>query len=208
MKKEKYTVIIANGRFPQHKIPLSYINKASFIVCCDGAANNFIEQGGTPNAIVGDGDSISEINKQLFSSILHQVTNQDTNDLTKAVLFCIEKGIDNIIIVGGTGKREDHTLGNISLLTEYIDKVKVKMITNYGIFTPIYQTTVFKSFIGQQVSLFAFSDKSLSTEGLKYPLKDAKLTNWWQGTLNESTQKQFTIQTKGKLIVFQTFEAE
>jgi thiamine pyrophosphokinase len=80
-------VIIANGNYPTHEIPLSYIDKATYIVCCDGAANLFIDRGGHPDAIVGDCDSISEENKTRFADIIHPDPDQYTNDLTKSVLL-------------------------------------------------------------------------------------------------------------------------
>jgi len=58
------------------------------------------------------------------------------------------------VIVGATGKREDHTLGNISLLADYMKTAKVVMVTDYGIFTPMQGITEFTSHKGQQVSLF------------------------------------------------------
>lgn len=198
-------VIVANGRYPHHPIPLSIIEKASYIVCCDGAANHFIEVGGIPDAIVGDLDSISEENKIRFSDKLYPNREQETNDLTKAVLFCTENGKRNITIVGGTGMREDHTIGNISLLADYEAIACVNMLTNYGIFTPISSKTTFKSFAGEKVSLFAIGQKPITTIGLKYPIQDRILTNWWQGTLNESTGDSFAIDTRGRVIVFQVF---
>jgi len=198
-------VIIANGRFPQHPHPLSCIAKADYIVCCDGAANDFIAGGGMPDAIVGDCDSISEENRRLYAGIIHPDADQETNDLTKAVLFCVRKGIREITIVGGTGKREDHTLGNISLLAEYMEWAQVQMVTNYGIFTPIRHTVQFGSFRGQQVSLFAIGPEEVTTLNLKYPLEKKALTNWWQGTLNESLGDTFTVETSGRLIVFQVY---
>lgn len=198
-------VIIANGRFPRHPLPLSYIDNATFIVCCDGAANEFIALGGTPDAIVGDGDSISEENRKRFANILHIVHDQEINDLTKSVNYCIERGITDIVIVGGTGKREDHTLGNISLLAEYIRKVNVIMATNWGLFTPIRGDRVFQSFKGEAVSLFSFDPEPITTHGLQYPLENRILTNWWQGSLNTSLGKTFTVKTKGRVIVFQAY---
>ena len=199
------SVIVANGNYPRHEIPLSVMKAASYVVCCDGAANDFIAQGGIPDAIVGDCDSISEENKIRFAHILHPNPNQYTNDLTKAVTFCVDNGKTDIIIVGGTGKREDHTLGNISLLAEYMEVANVRMITNYGIFTPIGTTTQFESFAGQQVSFFAIDHEEITTHGLKYPLTKTVLVNWWQGTLNESLGNNFEIETKGRVIVFQAF---
>ena len=199
-------VIIANGRFPKHPIPLSYIKEAEYIVCCDGAANDFIARGGIPDAIVGDCDSISEENKVRFAGILHPDSDQETNDLTKSVRFCIENGRKEIIIVGGTGKREDHTIANISLLAEYEKMAKVVMVTDWGIFTPIHSSTEFKSYRGEQVSIFSIDPKELTTHNLKYPVHGRVLTNWWQGSLNESLGDSFTIEATGRVIVFQVYK--
>lgn len=208
MNKTKVTptVIIANGRFPRHPVPLSYIEEAEYIVCSDGAANDFIARGGVPDAIVGDCDSISEENKVRFAGILHPNPDQETNDLTKSVRFCVENGRQEIVIIGGTGKREDHTLGNISLLADYEEIAKVIMVTDWGIFTPICSLTEFKSYKGEQVSIFAIDPKELTTKNLKYPVQGRILTNWWQGTLNESLGNSFSIDPTGRVIVFQVYQ--
>ncbi len=199
-------LIIANGRYPEHPLPLSFIRHASFIVCTDGAANDFILRGGVPDAIVGDCDSISRENRERFAAIIHPSSDQETNDLTKAVHFCVAAGRREIVIVGGTGKREDHTLGNISLLAEYQQLAAVKMITNWGLFTPIAGSTTFQSFKGEKVSIFAIDATPVTTQGLKYPLTRKVLTNWWQGTLNESLGDSFRIETEGRVILFQAFK--
>lgn len=204
---ETSAVIVANGKYPRHRIPLSIVENAPYIVCCDGAANSFIERGGVPDAIVGDCDSISEENRRKFVDILYEVKEQEFNDLTKSVMFCVKNGRRNITIVAGTGKRDDHTIGNISLLAEYMDMCDVKMVTNYGVFTPINSRSEFNSFEGEQVSIFSMEQKPISTTGLKHPIRNRVLTNWWQGTLNESLGNMFTIETEGKVIVFQVFDA-
>lgn len=200
------TVIIANGRFPSHPVPLSCIREAEYIICCDGAANDFIARGGVPDAIVGDCDSISEENKIRFADILHPNPDRETNDLTKSVQFCVENGRQEIIIVGGTGKREDHTLGNISLLADYAELAEVIMVTNWGIFTPIHSITEFKSYKGEQVSIFSIDPKKLTTHNLKYPVEGRILTNWWQGSLNESLGDSFSIDPEGRVIIFQAYK--
>lgn len=200
------TVIIANGQFPTHPIPISCIENANFIVCSDGAANEFIKKIGKPDAIVGDCDSISAENRVRFANIIFPNKEQETNDLTKSVKFCIEKGLKEIVIVGGTGKREDHTLGNISLLTEYISSINVVMVTNWGIFTPIVTTTEFSSFAGEKVSIFSIDKVKLTTENLKYSLNNRVLNNWWQGSLNTSLADSFKIHTTGKTIIYQAYK--
>ncbi len=199
------TVIIANGRFPSHPLPLSLIERAEYIVCTDGAANDFIAHGGRPDAIVGDCDSISEENRLRYAHILHPCTDQETNDLTKSVNFCVQNGRKEIVIVGGTGYREDHTLGNISLLADYMELTTVEMYTNYGILTPTRGSVEFTSFPGQQVSLFPIDRTAITTHNLKYPLTGRVLTNWWQGTLNESLGTHFTVISSGRVILFRVY---
>ncbi|MCO5232431.1 MAG: thiamine diphosphokinase [Chitinophagales bacterium] len=201
-------VIVANGCFPEHFIPLSFIHNANFIVCCDGAANEFIKRIGKPNAIVGDGDSISEENKSLYSDIIYIDGNQETNDLTKAVKYCVQLGKKRMVIVGGTGYREDHTIGNIALLANFMDEVDVKMFTNFGVFTPIRFSTTFHSVKGQQVSIFGVDYQEITTNGLVYPINHQVLKYWWQGTLNEASGSSFHISTNGKAIIYQAYHSD
>ena len=111
-------VLIGNGDFPTHSLPLQLLNASPFTVCCDGAANHYLDSGRIPNRIVGDGDSLREEYKREYASILHLNPDQETNDQTKAIHYLTRKGIRSVAILGATGKREDHTLGNISLLIE------------------------------------------------------------------------------------------
>lgn len=205
-KSKNRAVIVANGRYPNHPIPLSIIENAPYVICSDGAANNFIALGNIPDAIVGDCDSVSEENKIKYSDIIFPDTEQESNDLTKSVRFAVKRDKTDIIIVGGTGMREDHTIGNISLLAEYALIADVKMVTNSGIFTPVTSTTRFNSFKGEPVSIFSIDRKPITTKGLKYSINKRILTNWWEGTLNVSEGDSFTIETEGRVIVFQVFK--
>lgn len=204
MINEQYTpeaVILANGEYPTHPLPLRMLEEAKFVVCCDGAANEYISRGHTPDVIIGDGDSLSPEYKELFAPIIHRIADQETNDQTKAVLFLQKKGYRKIAIVGATGKREDHTLGNISLLMEYMKSgMEVRTVTDYGTFIPVSDTQSFASHPGQQVSIINFGAEGLKGEGLFYPLSD--FSNWWQGTLNEATADEFTIHCTGEYLVF------
>jgi len=201
------TVVLVNGDFPKHEIPFSILTNCVRIICCDGAANQLSDNHARiPDAIVGDCDSLTENIRKRFESIVYQVEEQETNDQTKAVNFCISQGFNDITILGATGKREDHTLGNISLLADYCSKgVDVRMITDSGIFIAIQEDTGFESCKGQQISLFNPTLSKITTIGLKYPVTNRIFTNWWQGTLNESVGDHFTIKTNGLLIVYRAF---
>ncbi len=200
------TVILANGEFPLHEIPISMLRNNEYIVCCDGAINKLSQTDIIPQAIVGDCDSLSLENRLKYKGIIHQIKEQDTNDLTKSVRFCLENGKKQIVILGATGKREDHTIANISLLADYIDWVEdISIVTDYGVFNAISSFSTFESYPGQQVSLFSIDPLPVSSHNLIYPVENRIFTNWWQATLNEAGSDTFGIDTEGKLIVFRAF---
>jgi len=202
------TAIIANGKFPDHPIPLGYLLNAKRVICCDGAADSLIDFGLEPFAIVGDCDSVNKRIAEKFKDRLFKDSEQETNDLTKAVKWCSARGFKNVVILGATGKREDHSLGNISLLTDYAHFMAVKMVTDAGIFFPVLQSCKMESKKGQQVSIFSIDPKTeINSSGLKYKLEKKKLTNWWQATLNEAEGNSFTLEFVGlPLIVFLKFQ--
>lgn len=194
-------VVIDNGTYPTAPQALQWINSAPYLVCCDGAADYFLSIGGVPDAIVGDGDSISQQNAQRYAAILHRYSEQDNNDQTKAVNFLCQSGYRRVVIVGGTGKREDHTLGNISLLVEYMRRgLSVLMATDYGVFVPCNGDCSFGSYPGQQISIFNFNAVHFHSERLVYSLPE--LTMWWQGTLNEAQSTSFSIYAQGDYLVY------
>jgi len=206
-QKKSYTVIVADGSFPRHDIPLDYIRNAERIVCCDGSAENLIKGGYIPDAIVGDMDSLNDSIAGRFNDRIFKDEGQETNDLTKAVNWCTERGYMELVIVGATGKREDHTIGNISLLAEYVREVKVKMVTDTGLLMALSEGSVVSSFPGQQVSIFSIDPETeITSHGLKYPLENRKINNWWVATLNESFGDRFSLKfEEGRVIIYLKF---
>jgi thiamine pyrophosphokinase len=200
-------VILADGSFPEHSVPIQYLKDADHIICCDGSAAGLIDRDIIPEAIVGDLDSVSEEISARYRNRLFKDTDKETNDLTKAVKWCIAKGFREILILGATGKREDHTLGNISLLVEYAREADVKMVTDTGTFIPCLGGCRFDTFPGQQVSIFSIDPETeISADGLKYPIRKRKLKNWWEATLNEAVGNSFRLDfTGGRVIVFLKF---
>ena len=201
------TIILANGKFPSHKIPLEFLFNAEQIVCCDGATQNLLNAELIPDFIIGDLDSISEEIKKQFASILLYRTDQETNDLTKAIQFCLENNRTEITILGATGKREDHTLGNLSLLLDYAENVNIQMLTDDGVFTPLLESNTLESYPEEQVSIFSLQPDTVFTfNNLLYPVEKRKFTSWWQGTLNEAETNYFSISfDKGKVLVFREY---
>jgi len=205
--KKGGVVVLADGSFPAHEIPLEYLRNAGHIICCDGSARSLVEAGFEPEAVVGDLDSLDSGLLNRFYDRLVRDDDQETNDLTKAVRWCREKGYDEVVILGATGKREDHTLGNISLLAEYAIYIKVSMVTDTGIFVPLHSSMSLDSFPGQQISVFSLNPLTeVSSHGLRYEMDRLKLHSWWRATLNEAEGDSFEILfSGGPVIVYLKF---
>ena len=200
-------VVVCNGQFPTHEVPLDILRQAKTIICCDGAIQKLSAVGVKPTVIVGDFDSLPKSLMEKYSDIIFHNPDQETNDLTKSMQWAKQHGFTDVCILGATGLREDHTLGNISLLADYEQQgFSVKMVTDSGVFTPVNHTHCFSSFKGQQVSIFSLKpDVPIRSENLKYPF-NRPLPSWWCGTLNESLGEQFTLHfDEGKVLVYQTF---
>ncbi len=81
-------VVLANGEFPINQIPLSLLQRPIPVV---GAIEALDKIGKTPLALIGDGDSVSEELKNKYLDRWYFIADQETNDLTKAMNFCIKR---------------------------------------------------------------------------------------------------------------------
>ena len=209
LNESDLTVILADGAFPNGREALEYLEKADRVICCDGAARSLVAYGREPDRIVGDLDSLSEEFKKRFADRIEHVSEQESNDLSKAFRYCREQGYKNIVILGATGKREDHTLGNLSLLSIYAGSVpEIKIVTDYGYFTVAKQPGVFESFPGMQVSIVPLNGVAVvSSSGLKYAMDKLELKLWYQATLNEALADKFTLDfpENCELLLYRTF---
>ena len=199
-------VIVANGEFPTHSIPLGILKNANSILACDGAANTLLDKGYIPDIILGDLDSISDENKKKYNKNIIEIHDQSQNDLRKALNFTKEQNINDISIIGASGKREDHMIGNIFNLLDYKD-LNIILFTDKGFFSCIHQDQTIDSFKGQQVSIFAVdSSIKITSNNLKYNFNNISINNMFMGTLNESNSGSFRLEiSHGSLLIFQTY---
>ena len=190
-------VILCNGAFPTEAYPLYLLDSAEGVVCCDGAIQKWLEYNpnANPLAIVGDLDSISAELKERFPSVLVHVSEQDDNDQTKALRWVLENHpeVEEITILGATGLREDHTIGNLGLLMEYtrlfdLGDRRVTMVSDYGSAFAITDSSDLHLGEGRRISLFS-ADNSLhiTSEGLEWPLDGVVFDAWWKATLNRTS---------------------
>ncbi len=199
-------VILADGAFPTHDRPLEVLRGAGTLICCDGAANKLIGRSPEPDAVVGDLDSISEEARSAFHDRLVELPSQQSSDLEKALRWVAGKGAKEVTIIGATGLREDHSLGILLMLwTDF--GLELTLLTDTGQFTVVRAARSFRSFEGQDVSLFSESSRvRITTSGLAYPLQDVPLSAPHKGTSNLSLGPVFSVAvTGGAVLVYQGY---
>ena len=178
------------------------------LVCCDGALAVARALGREPDFVVGDGDSISPADAESLGDRFVRVAEQDTNDLAKAFRFACERSPRppdalRIAILGATGLREDHALGNIFRLADFAATVPhVVLYTDAGFFEVVRGERTFPCEPGEAVSVFAPTPgTAVSSNGLQWPLDCVSLADLWSGTLNRTTGPSFTLRTDGRPIL-------
>ncbi|MBR5093046.1 MAG: thiamine diphosphokinase [Bacteroidales bacterium] len=214
MEERKHIVILAAGDFPSHPVPLRALREADFVVCCDSAyeAIKNKELRIKNYVVIGDGDSLSATDKAELGDRYIQVDEQDYNDLHKAMAYATAHyplSTTHYTILGATGRREDHTLGNISYLVTFAEEhpgAEITMLTNHGCFCAMTGSRTFSTFPRQQVSIFTMNpDQPIHSDGLRWPLDGFHARRWWQASLNEALGTEFSLRTEGWLVVFQTY---
>ena len=196
-------VILAAGEFPRKAYPLYLLREADAVVCCDGALASALKHGVQPMAVVGDMDSIAPAVLKKFEGKVVKFAEQDDNDLTKALRYVLEAfpTVSEITILGATGKREAHTIGNLSLLMEYeksfglCDRgVNVQIVSDYSTAFVVGDSCSLALGEGRAVSFFT-CDPSLNikSSGLQWPLDSVVFDNWWKATLNRATSDDISL---------------
>ena len=195
-------VIVGNGEFPAHQIPLNHLKNAGTIICADGGADQLISYNLTPNAIIGDMDS-TKLRKDDFKGAWISSPNQNRTDLQKTLDWCIENNLNDVTVLGTMGRREDHSLGNLHVLAEFSKKMDIRFITNYAVIYSFKGKRTFSSLIGQQISIVAIEHvRSISTSGLKYELNNEQFPPACNGISNEAENDEFSINTSHPVWLF------
>ena len=203
-------VIVGNGQFPKKEYPLYLLESADYVVCCDGALDTYLRHFSgrnlrRPDVVVGDMDSLSKKTAERFRDIAVKIDEQETNDQSKAFHYILEHfpDVDTIHILGATGKREDHTIGNLSLLMEYAREMRrqdcgrtvfVDIVSDWSTAFAITDSCTLDVGEGRSVSIIC-PDNSLNikSEGLIWPTDNVVFDNLWQATLNRASADRISL---------------
>lgn len=203
------TVILANGDFPLEGGEAWHIlADAERVVACDGAADAYMEHfHRPPTLVVGDMDSFSGSKSGKPEDVSPTETvampGQDDNDLAKAVRVCHERGWKRPVILGATGKRDDHAIGNIMRAFEY----GLEVVTDHGRFTPVSGAARFRVAVGTPISVFATDPATRATSrGLEWPLDGISFRNLYCATLNRACATTVEISADRTIFAYIPFD--
>jgi len=166
-------IIIAGGSFA----PCIEIYENDYVICADGGYDSAKKYKIQVNLVMGDMDSVTEDTNEIAEKIEFPV-RKDYTDSELAVRKAISMNPEEIVLLGFTGTRLDHSVANIFLL---------KLIHESGIAAYIadsynrvyYYKDMFeiKNFCGSTVSLIPLTAEisGITTKGLDYPLNNETL---------------------------------
>ena len=203
MNVKKNASVILNGQMPTDDAIINQITNSDYIIAVDGSANKLFDLEIIPDVIIGDLDSLQNINNKNIELV--KTTNQNKTDFRKTLEWCIEKNILNISIFGISGESEDHFLGNYYTLSDFGEKISWKAFTDFSVISPCIGNKKFESFKGQKMSLFCMKGSSIvNSENLEYPLQSYHLKPSDDAVRNLSLEDHFIIESTTTILIFQS----
>ena len=175
-------LIFANGDFSHPSVIKSMLRIEDVVIAADGGARHALAAGLLPSVIIGDLDSLTEMEVRDFSNlgvrILRYPPAKDETDLELALSHALKAGYNPVIIFGALGGRLDQSLGNLALLSD--PAARLTDIRLEDGFTEAFFVTdqaVIQGSPGDTVSFIPWGDQveGVSTQGLAYPLKNETL---------------------------------
>ena len=197
-----YTVLIANGEFPNNEYCNNILSNNPEIICVDTNQELIEKLGIKPKIILGDLDT-ANINNANNSVQIIKLDNQNKTDLEKAFEFCLEEKINEIVVLGATGQADDHNLANILIAYQYSKKLNIELISNYFRIMFINERKTIKAKKNMRVSMISLdTNNKISSSGLLYELKNETLDTFTKGISNKCMENEFTISAEKELILF------
>lgn len=162
--------------------------KGDFVIAADIGFLTAKRFGVKVDALLGDFDSLGAPDLAGEVEQIQLPSEKDDTDTQLAVDLALERGADEMIIIGGAEGRLDHTLSLIAILEKLWErkgkrisaihtngKNRVRFLRNSGVILLKEQFRYFSLIAADKVV------KGITLEGCKYPLKNGKIdrTRQW-----------------------------
>jgi len=204
-------VLLANGPLELSPAVRATIASADRIIGVDGGSRHLRLLDLLPDLAVGDMDSIPADLLQRYQDagveMQRHPPKKDATDLELALELAIGRGALRITILGATGGRLDHTLGNLFLLARCLPAGISACIMDAEQSVHLVDTALtLTGAVGDTLSLLPATPevRGVTLTGLEYPLDNATMTfgtSWGMSNVFIQTRATVTL-TSGRLFVF------
>lgn len=205
-------IVLANGQSP-HKKVFDHLASIGYetLICADGGANTAFKCDLIPDYIIGDLDSIKpEIYDYFYDKCeIIQIAQQNDTDVEKCLKFAVKKKFNDVILLGATGDRLDHSFCNLGIVLKYFDKLQIRIIHQRSLLCAYKGSVTLQTVPGETISLYGFDAKTkFISAGLQYPLKNFSLQfGIKESTSNIALGKEVKLRIKGgKAFVIRDYE--
>jgi thiamine pyrophosphokinase len=174
-KKGRRAVVLCDGPPPAPGVLEYWLGGADLFVCTDAAGHPYDELPVPPQVVIGDFDSLAgRVLGGRDGPRFLRVDEQETSDSEKALLFLIDQGFEEAVLVGAVGWRLDHTLYNTALLDRYSDRLRLALAGQQadGVRLGPGETASWSLDPGTRFSILPLAGQShgVTVEGAEFPL--------------------------------------
>jgi thiamine pyrophosphokinase len=168
---------------------------APCVVAVDGGADATVAAGLSPQAVIGDLDSVSpDTRSRLGAEIIHEITEQDSTDFDKALRHL---KVPLVLAVGFTGARLDHELAVFHSLVARPEH-RCIVLGDRDIVFHAPPRLIMNLAVGTRVSLFPMAAVTGRSSGLHWSIDGLAFHPAKRiGTSNEATGGEIRIETDG-----------
>ena len=206
--------LLVTGGALEEKFAVDIIKNGGYevIIAVDSGMDFCYKSHIMPDVIVGDFDSVNGEALEFFlgqeQMDVHRLNpEKDDTDTEYALRFAISKGATKITILGATGSRLDHVLGNITLLGVGIEKnVSIELLDPHNKIKMINSSLSIRKDerFGKYLSVMPISGKAMGVTitGVKYPLDNYDMCGFnTLGISNEIVDDVAAITVKDGIVL-------
>ncbi len=207
-KKGPRAVVLCDGPPPPAELLSYWLTGAEKFVCTDAAGHPYGHLPRVPDVVIGDFDSLAgRILDSGDGTRFLQVADQHTTDSEKALLYLADEGFQEVVMLGATGWRLDHTLFNVHLLERFADTMTICLAGHHAdtVRLPSGAKVSWDLQTGIKFSVMPLCGPvtNVTVEGARYPLLGETLVPGGQATIgNRVTMSPLLISVgDGPLLV-------
>lgn len=205
-------VIITGGTVNDLNWLAGVLKESDMIICVDGGARYAAALGIIPQIIIGDLDSIGQMEYNLFTKqgtvIKKYPVDKDDTDTALALGEVLSDNPKEVIILGAIGTRFDHSLASVHLLRVAMNSgVRARIIDEYNEISLVapYEKVIVDGEPGDLFSLLPLTEKvsGVNVKGARWPLQEANfIIGNPYGVSNQLAADKVEISIKSGLMLF------